>query len=60
MRLAIITPGWQLKTPFSHRLALGRVGQPQIGGYVIRSGDEDRIYARYKVWSMERERTVKI
>jgi len=60
MCLAIITPCWQLKTPYSYRLALGRVGQPQIGGYVLRTGDEDRIYARYKVWRIEREKTVKI
>ena len=60
MCLAIITPCWELKTPFSYRLALGRVGQPQIGGYVLRTGDEDKIYARYKVWRIEREKTVKI
>lgn len=52
--ISTVTPGWQLKTPFTHRLALGRTGQPQIGGILIRAGDEDPIYTRFKVWRIQR------
>ena len=48
-----VTAGWQLKTPFAYRIAGGRITQPQIGGLLIRSGDED-IYTRPKVWELDR------
>lgn len=54
--IALVTPGWQLKTPFVHRLASGRASTPQIGGYLIRLGDEDGVYTRFKVWKVERSR----
>ena len=54
--IAVITPGWQLKTPFSYRLAMGRSALPQIGGIVIREGEEVPIYVRSKVWNIERPR----
>ncbi|MDD5343100.1 MAG: hypothetical protein PHW12_01625 [Smithella sp.] len=44
--IAIITPGWQLKTPFVYKLLSGRSGTPQIGGILIRLGDEDGLYTR--------------
>jgi hypothetical protein len=53
---AIVTPGWQLKTPFTHRIAIGRAGEPMIGGYLLRSGDEDSLYSRSKIWKMPRPR----
>ncbi|MHA1933494.1 MAG: hypothetical protein ACW96X_13195 [Promethearchaeota archaeon] len=52
--LSLCTPGWQLKTPFVYRGTTGRVGTPQIGGYVLREGDEDPLYSRYKVWKVKR------
>lgn len=36
-----VTPGWQLKTPYTHRIVQGRVGQPQFGGMLVRAGDEE-------------------
>lgn len=50
--IALVTPSWQLKTPFTYRIGLGRSSSPQIGGYLIRSGSEDHIYTRFKVWSI--------
>jgi len=47
------TPGWQLKTPFAYRIAGARQAMPQIGGTLVRCGDED-IYTRHKVWSLKR------
>lgn len=55
--IVCITPGWQLKTPFVWRGALGRAGSPQIGGYLIREGSEDGVYTRFKVWKIERSAT---
>lgn len=58
--IAIVSPGWQLKTPFTFRLGLGRSSTPQIGGYLIREGDEDGLYTRFKVWKLSRTSTEKI
>ncbi|MBE3139013.1 MAG: hypothetical protein IMZ53_00355 [Thermoplasmata archaeon] len=58
--IVFVTPGWQLKTPFVFRTALGRSGNPQIGGYLLRSGDEDGLYTRFKIWKIGRESEVKI
>lgn len=58
--IAIVTPGWQLKTPFTYRMALGRSGTPQIGGIIIRDGDEDGIYTRSKTWHIERTNTERV
>ena len=57
---AIVTPGWQLKTPFVFRGTLGRAGQPHVGGWVIRTGDEDPIYARVFTRKMRRQGEVRI
>ena len=56
--IALVTPGFQLKTPNTHRFALGRSSMPQIGGILIRHGDEDTIFTRSKVWNIERPREV--
>ncbi len=56
---AFVTPGWQLKTPFAYRIAGARQSQPQIGGSLIRQGDEDW-YTRHKVWRLDRPRVVKL
>lgn len=48
-----VTAGWQLKTPFVFRIVGGRQTSPQIGGTLVRSGDED-IYTRHKLWVVPR------
>jgi len=53
LSIVIATPGWQLKTPYVYRLALGRVGLPQIGGILIRDGRMDGLYTRSKVWRIQ-------
>lgn len=58
--MSVITPGWQLKTPNAFRYVLGRTSTPQIGGILIRHGDEDNIYTRTRVWHVERPREVRI
>jgi hypothetical protein len=50
-----ITPGWQLKTPFTFKTT-GRMQAPQIGGSLIRTGDED-IYTRHFVRTIGRSKT---
>lgn len=50
---ALVTPGWQGKTPFSWKIAGARISEPQFGGLVIRQGDEEFFYRR-KVWSIGR------
>lgn len=52
--ISLVTPGWQLKTPYTYRLASGRSGTPQMGGYLIRIGDEDSIFTRFKMYKIER------
>ena len=56
---ACTTAGWQLKTPFTYRIAGARQTQPQIGGTLVRCGDED-IYTRHKLWKIERPQIVSI
>jgi hypothetical protein len=50
---AVVTPGWQLKTPFTFKIAGARLSQPQCGGIVIRR-NKDVHYAIEKVWSLSR------
>lgn len=47
--IAFVNPGWQLPTPWLYRQALGRVSSTQVGGYLIRCGDEDEVYTRFSV-----------
>jgi hypothetical protein len=55
--LALVTPGWQGKTPFAHKVAGGRQSQPQFGGVVLSwSKTEKFIYARHRVWRLERDK----
>ena len=58
MGKTLVTPGWQLKTPIVYRMASGRASTPQVGGYVIRTGDEDEVYTRYHVWKLGRSKEV--
>lgn len=39
--IAMTTPGWQGKTSFSFRIAGARLSTPQIGGCLVRQGDEE-------------------
>lgn len=47
------TAAWQLKTPFVHKIAGGRLTMPQMGGSLIRFGDEE-LYTRHKTWNIQR------
>lgn len=38
---AFVTPAWQLKTPYVYRIPGGRNSTPQLGGCLIRVGDEE-------------------
>jgi len=51
--IAEITPGWQAKTPFTWRIAGGRLAPPQFGGVVVKQGDEE-LYTRSRVWTIGR------
>jgi len=44
---AIVTPAWQGKSPFAWKIPGARVSEPQIGGIVIRQGDEEFYYRRF-------------
>lgn len=57
---AATTAGWQLKTPFVYRLPTGRVAEAQIGGHLIRLGDEDTVYSRFCVWGGRRTGVIEI
>lgn len=50
---AMVTPGWQLRTPFSWKIAGARLAVPQFGGIIIRQGDTEAHYRR-KVWTIGR------
>ena len=52
----IVTPGWQLKTPFTFKIAGARMQQPQFGGILIRTGDQEHYYRRW-VKSIGRSKT---
>jgi len=53
---ACVTAGWQAKTPFAFKVTGGRQTLPQIGGTLVRSGDED-VYTRHRLWTLDRPKT---
>lgn len=53
----IVTPCWQLKTPFAWKVPGARISLPQFGGIVIRQGDYEH-YWRRKIWSIEEDEIV--
>jgi hypothetical protein len=57
--IGVITPGWQLKTPFAFRIPGGRAGRPQFGGILVRSGDEE-VYSRSFVRSIKSTKETKL
>ena len=54
--IAIVGPGWQMKTPFAYKIAGARVSQPQFGGYVIRK-KHGILYTLERVWTIDRSKT---
>jgi len=44
---AIVTPAWQGKGPFAWKVPGARVSEPQVGGIMIRLGDEEAYYRRW-------------
>lgn len=44
---AIVTPAWQGKTPFAWKIPGARLSEPQVGGIMIRQGDEEGYYRRF-------------
>jgi len=51
--VSMVLPGWQAKTPFTFKVAGGRIALPQFGGAIIKQGDEE-LYTRSKVWNLKR------
>lgn len=54
---AVVLPGWQGKTPFTWKVAGGRITQPQIGGVVLRQGDAE-FFTLHKIWALSRSKEV--
>lgn len=52
--ISCVTAGWQLKTPYAWRVAGARQAEPQFGGMIVRSGDND-VYTRHWVRLLEPE-----
>lgn len=52
---SVVTPAWQGKTPFAHRIAGARQSQPQFGGIILTWSRKERfIYERHRVWRLDR------
>ena len=51
--ISVVTPAWQLKTAYAFKIAGARLSPPQLGGIVIRFGDQD-LYTRHRVWTIGR------
>ena len=43
----IVTPAWQGRTPFTWKIPGARISEPQVGGVLIRRGDEEFYYRRW-------------
>lgn len=43
----IVTPAWQGKTPFVWKVPGARLSEPQVGGVLVRQGDEEHHYRRF-------------
>ena len=50
----VVTPAWQGKTPFTHRIPGARQSQPQFGGIMLRVSDEGELYERSYVKHLDR------
>jgi hypothetical protein len=56
--ISFVTPGWQLKTPYTYRLTSAKAGTPQFGGFLIRYAEDGDLYTRSIVWNIERPKEV--
>lgn len=55
---AVVTPGWQGKTPFSWKVAGARLSVPQFGGIIIRDPVDSEMHYRRKIWTIGRSEEV--
>ena len=55
----VCNAGWQLKSPWFYRKARGRMSRAQLGGAVVRRGEDGVVYERHKVWPMKRPKVVR-
>lgn len=55
--IAVVSPGWQGKTPFTWKIAGARLAPPQFGGLLVRWA-HNRIFVDSKVWTIERSKPV--
>jgi len=53
--IGVVTPGWQLKTPFVFRTGM-KHSTPQLGGILVRQGDEEA-FCRSRIWPLGRPKT---
>lgn len=53
-RFAVVTPSWQLMTPFAYKVPGARISTPQIGGIVIRS-HQGICYTIPKIWHVQED-----
>jgi hypothetical protein len=51
--IAVVTPGWQAKTPFMWKIPGARLSTPQFGGICIRYSNS-RLFCDSKVWTVGR------
>jgi hypothetical protein len=54
----VVTPAWQLKTPYTYKIAGARLAPPQMGGILIHIGD--RLYTDTFVKNIERTKPVSL
>jgi len=52
--IAMTSPGWQGKTPLTHRIVGARQSEPQFGGVLVRVSSEGELYTRHWTRSPER------
>jgi hypothetical protein len=55
---AVVTPCWQLKTPFVYKITGGRLSAPEIGGLVISASKKTGLYSQAFVRWPKRAATV--
>lgn len=55
---AVVTPGWQAKTPFSYKIAGARLAPPQMGGIIIKLSDSGNLYTNTFVRHIQRSNEV--
>lgn len=56
---SLVLPSWQLKPPHAWKIPGARLSQPQLGGSVVRVGEDGELYAKNYVVRFGRSATVK-